>query len=167
MGWRIYIFYIFLGDRSNLKKYYFQIVLSKLGKRYFFSVAQRSKLDFKIDTFWQVDTRILNMLQIKNPFSGLFQSCFGVVKEIFGKGLFLGIKRPTIYMSFQLYRFIHDLENWYFWSNFDPLFCEGYSWPFGDKKSRFLDFKIIFELLWECLAVVFCLKKSTFGCIFI
>ena len=85
-------FLYFLGDRSNFKKYYFQIVLSKLGKRYFFSVAQRSKLDFKIDTFCQVDTCILNMLEIKNRFLDFFKVVLELLRKYLERDYFLVLK---------------------------------------------------------------------------
>ena len=94
MGGLAYLHFLyFLGDRSNFKKYYFQIVLSKLGKRSFFSLAQRSKFELKIDTFYQVDTRILTMLELKNRFLDFLK----VVLELFRKylGFVFGLKGPT------------------------------------------------------------------------
>ena len=100
--WRIYLFNFFLGKNASFFSFFFN-VFSYWGERfyYFFQYqqaknrARRSKMDPKIDTFGQVDIRVLAILGVKKVVLWTFSKLFwGSLRSVWA--LFLDLEGPLL-----------------------------------------------------------------------
>ena len=105
-GWTAYLtLKFFRCEKISFKNIFFLNVFSYQGESFLKNFwcqrgknrARRSKMDPKIDTFGQVDIRVLAILGVEKvdfwTFPKLFWSCLGSVRALFltSKGQLLGV----------------------------------------------------------------------------